>query len=635
MKLSKIKSLIAAPEDSVVHYITSSVADLTADENGVVTTPTLAITLAQWKRVGGNAAEQCDDCNFFVRRRKGSSSAIMGTVAKRDSISLYGQDGNGYDCIEGVLTDDSGNEAYVLPIHVHWKSGNACHIVLDTYESVVIVDDNGLVVRAPQPNHARFYKNGNLVRVAASQWIVSASKTHSQGWGVEPSVTDGVLNIAFREDQAVDVGIEIVTVSTVQDGTTYVATWVLDFQREVTRYELVAEGGPLTYNATEKTWENSFIDILVYKTSSDGTRVRLSSLPSQWSMYWPEDDSVLSIRGSGNARYWRLDVSASDYWEYGDNIGLTVLLRDASSKVVASLPISINTHSYAAVRPRKWGTGVAFLSGGLGERFVDIVYVDDALKWFECKKTLTAAANTAATESVHKPQTTDGNQWFRRVVNFDAVATTLLLAQAAYIQNLGVQNVHIGGWSNDDGTCPEGYEAHGGSIVMRDSQGKLLFKVAEGVVNARSGLFENIKISGQSTFGGLQKKEKLQITSETLSQYCKEGYSVNVLDLEKTGTWIEFSSFRDGVEVWLPSLASSGTTYGGQDEVRSLVGNTILIYYTGEQQGGNILVYGSIRAENGSHVNFISLQEGDYARFECKAGVYAGGEEIYWEYAGV
>ena len=71
--------------------------------------------------------------------------------------------------------------------------------------------------------------------------------------------------------------------------------------------------------------------------------------------------------------------------------------------------------------------------------------------------------------------------------NFESVATNLLLAEKAFIENLGVRNVET-----------------------RNAQGEVTFKAEEnGEVRAKGGRFENIHIAGESRFSKLKATNEL------------------------------------------------------------------------------------------------------------------------------
>lgn len=162
-----------------------------------------------------------------------------------------------------------------------------------------------------------------------------------------------------------------------------------------------------------------------------------------------------------------------------------------------------------------------------------------------------------------------------------------------------------------------------GKTYQRDSY-------VEGEIHATSGTFNNVNISGRSTFGGLFIKSKTTITTSNISSYSTSTASGYLIDLEKTGTWMWFTNFEIGATIVLPSFRGS-TRYGGtKDYIRSLIGNTVLVYYSEDQQGGGIILYGFF-VSNGSNYTDIGLQDGQFAQLICKLRVHNNSEEVYWE----
>lgn len=81
----------------------------------------------------------------------------------------------------------------------------------------------------------------------------------------------------------------------------------------------------------------------------------------------------------------------------------------------------------------------------------------------------------------------DASKWNNFGANFESVATNLLLAEKAFIENLGVRNVET-----------------------RNAQGEVTFKAEEnGEVIAKGGRFENIHIAGESRFSKLKATNEL------------------------------------------------------------------------------------------------------------------------------
>lgn len=138
----------------------------------------------------------------------------------------------------------------------------------------------------------------------------------------------------------------------------------------------------------------------------------------------------------------------------------------------------------AAMRPLgDWDAlpdGFKFQSGGVGEEFIDLVSVksEGALLWWSCKRSHTKTKDTRP--NVNAP-------FWELGQNLKFVATDLLLAKKAFIDNLGVRNVET-----------------------RNAQGEVTFKAEEnGEVRAKGGRFENIHIAGESRFSKLKATNEL------------------------------------------------------------------------------------------------------------------------------
>lgn len=124
--------------------------------------------------------------------------------------------------------------------------------------------------------------------------------------------------------------------------------------------------------------------------------------------------------------------------------------------------------------------GFKFQSGGVGEEFIDMVSVksEGALLWWSCKRSHAKTKDTRP--NVNAP-------FWELGQNLKFVATDLLLAKKAFIENLGVRNVET-----------------------RNAQGEVTFKAEEnGEVRAKGGRFENIHIAGESRFSKLKATNEL------------------------------------------------------------------------------------------------------------------------------
>lgn len=158
----------------------------------------------------------------------------------------------------------------------------------------------------------------------------------------------------------------------------------------------------------------------------------------------------------------------------------------------------------AAMRPLgDWDTlpdGFQFQSGGVGEEFIDMVSVksEGALLWWSCKRSHTKMKDTRP--NVNAP-------FWELGQNLKFVATDLLLAKKAFIENLGVRNVET-----------------------RNAANQVVFSAEEN---------GDVFIGGKATIGGFRKNIPVIITPENYGQY---------LEKEK-GDDLFFSPFTIGVSI--------------------------------------------------------------------------------------
>ena len=158
----------------------------------------------------------------------------------------------------------------------------------------------------------------------------------------------------------------------------------------------------------------------------------------------------------------------------------------------------------AAVRPLgDWDAlpdGFRFQSGGVGEEFIDLVSVksEGALLWWSCKRSHAKTKDTRP--NVNAP-------FWELGQNLKFVATDLLLAKKAFIENLGVRNVET-----------------------RNAANQVVFSAEEN---------GDVFIGGKATIGGFRKNIPVIITPENYGQY---------LEKEK-GDDLFFSPFTIGVSI--------------------------------------------------------------------------------------
>ena len=221
----------------------------------------------------------------------------------------------------------------------------------------------------------------------------------------------------------------------------------------------------------------------------------------------------------------------------------------------------------AAMRPLgDWDAlpdGFKFQSGGVGEDFIDLVSVksEGALLWWNCKRSHAKTKDTRP--NVNAP-------FWELGQNLKFVATDLLLAKKAFIENLGVRNVET-----------------------RNAQGEVTFKAEEnGEMKAKGGVFDSIRIEGDSSFN------KLKAVNETT------GYEAGEISFSQTGLELKGHAVVLGSDVInyeikdLKEISNSAWRYtrfmGGnmhvqgsfaaKHRVTAVVSSTTVTYYFGGEQ---------------------------------------------------
>ena len=221
----------------------------------------------------------------------------------------------------------------------------------------------------------------------------------------------------------------------------------------------------------------------------------------------------------------------------------------------------------AAMRPLgDWDAlpdGFRFQSGGVGEEFIDLVSVksEGALLWWSCKRSHAKTKDTRP--NVNAP-------FWELGQNLKFVATDLLLAKKAFIENLGVRNVET-----------------------RNAQGEVTFKAEEnGEIKAKGGVFDSIRIEGDSSFN------KLKAVNKTT------GYEAGEISFSQTGLELKGHAVILGSDVInyeikdLKEISNSAWRYtrfmGGnmhvqgsfaaKHRVTAVVSSTTVTYYFGGEQ---------------------------------------------------
>lgn len=119
--------------------------------------------------------------------------------------------------------------------------------------------------------------------------------------------------------------------------------------------------------------------------------------------------------------------------------------------------------------PQAWSdcaTGYAFKAGGAGEQWKDVVLYGG--NYYSCVK-----SHTKTSGNYPGSTTAVNNGYWQLGDKIELVATKILLATYALVENLGVT-----------------------AVEMKDSAGNVVFKVKDGNVTCKTGTFENVKVSG-------------------------------------------------------------------------------------------------------------------------------------------
>lgn len=122
---------------------------------------------------------------------------------------------------------------------------------------------------------------------------------------------------------------------------------------------------------------------------------------------------------------------------------------------------------------KKVETGFKFQSGADGEEFIDIVTYNG--KYYQCIVSHSKSSSRYPGSSY--------NYW-RVASSLPFVASDLLLTTYALIKNLGVE-----------------------AVEMKDSDGNIIFRVKDGNVTCKEGIFENVEVSGDLTATSIRLKQ--------------------------------------------------------------------------------------------------------------------------------
>lgn len=120
--------------------------------------------------------------------------------------------------------------------------------------------------------------------------------------------------------------------------------------------------------------------------------------------------------------------------------------------------------------PQAWSdcaVGYSFQQGAVGETWKDVVLYNG--NYYSCVKSHTKTASNYPGST-----TATANGYWQLGDKIELVATKILLATYALVENLGVT-----------------------AIDMKDSNGNILFQAKDGTVTCKTGIFDNVTISGE------------------------------------------------------------------------------------------------------------------------------------------
>ncbi len=162
----------------------------------------------------------------------------------------------------------------------------------------------------------------------------------------------------------------------------------------------------------------------------------------------------------------------------------------------------------------------------------------------------------------------------------------------------------------------------------------------EGNIRCTAGTFENIRITGNSIFSGVLKKEKVVINNSNKDKYIGasiEGqyealHSTHLDILKLESTWISFEApFMLVGAILLPYRyreVNNNPTGATTDYARSFLGNKLVIY-NNSTSSLSFNSYFFDQAEQ-MYYNFYQLYRSSFMEIECVLGIRNGCEAIYW-----
>ena len=288
------------------------------------------------------------------------------------------------------------------------------------------------------------------------------------------------------------------------------------------------------------------------------------------------------------------------------------------------------------LRVSEWALGTVYRNDAElatdGVRYLDIAMMrNDASTtgWdaYQCLKTHTSTI-------LNRPISTQGGTyWSKFGANVGAIFTSLIIAKNAKIRFLQGNSITV---EKEDGTVTAGMQGSTSGDKTRFWAGSAVPDEAPFRVN------EDGKMTAENAvITGYLYKSKTVLTRDNIDDFkidADDMFTGQFLNLKKTGTWIEFSDLDSMESIYMPSIYPYDTsmTEEEKDYVRSLVGNTILLY---NRSNYNVTVTANNKeSEEAGPVSF-GIQPGWFAAMECKASSWQitsmnpeakDYEDIYW-----
>lgn len=152
MHLSRIKTLLAAPESSVEYYLTASVSSIAANASGAADAPTQNIVVSRYKKVGTEAAVLTTDGTLRLYAVNASAKTPLSQQpsASDQTFTFVPGNGQGYTSIQVELTDANGTLMCApLSIPIIWKGADGVSYEIMTSVSTIRADKDGNVQTGP------------------------------------------------------------------------------------------------------------------------------------------------------------------------------------------------------------------------------------------------------------------------------------------------------------------------------------------------------------------------------------------------------------------------------------------------------------------------------------------------------